>query len=72
MGKRSCTSHFLFWPMQSVSSIKDQFKLLKSSLAGGQRLDIVMFCLKPFDFIDFNLTLTKYLMFPNSHLFVKI
>ena len=52
-------------------SIKDQSKLPKSLLVDSQRLDRVMFCLKPFDFNDFSLKLTKYFMFPNSHFCVK-
>ena len=50
----------------------DQSKLLKSLLVGGQCLDRVMFCPKPFDFNDFSLKLTKYLMFPKSHFCVKV
>ena len=44
-----------------VSSVKNQLKLLKSLLVGGQCLERVMFCLKPLDFNDFSLKLTKYL-----------
>ena len=55
-----------------VSSVKNQSKLPESLLVGGQCLDRVMFCLKPFDFNDFGLKLTKYLLFPNSHFCVKI
>ena len=47
--------------MPLVSSVKGQSKLTKSLLVGGQCLDKVMFCLKPFDFNDFSLKLTKYL-----------
>ena len=32
-------------------------------VVGGQCLDKVMFCLKPFNFNDFSLKLTKHLMF---------
>ena len=49
----------------------DLSRLPKSLLVGGQYLDRIMFCLKPFDCIDFSLKLTKYLMFPNSHFCVK-
>ena len=72
MGKRLCNGDFSFLPMLLVSSVKDQSKLPKSLLVGGQCLDRVMFCLKPFDFTDFGLKLTKYLMFCNSHFCVKI
>ena len=58
--------------MPLVSSVKDQSKLLKSLLVSGQCLDRVMFCLKSFDFSDFDLKLTKYFIFPNSHFYVKI
>ena len=67
MGKRLCNGDFSFLPMPLVSSVKDQSKPPKSSLVGGQCLDSVIFCLKPFDFNDFSLKLTKYLMFPDSH-----
>ena len=46
--------------MPVVSSVKNQSKLPKSLLVGGQCLDRVMFCLKPFDFNDFSLKLTKF------------
>ena len=72
MRKRLCNSDFSFLPMLLVLSIKDQSKLPKSLLVGGQRLDRVMFCLRPFDFNYFSLKLTKCLMFPNSHFGVKI
>ena len=58
--------------MPLVSSVKHQSKLPKSLLVGCQRLDRVMFCLRAFDFNDFSLKLTKYLMLPNSHVCVKI
>ena len=58
--------------MALVSSVKDQSELPKSLLVGGQCLGRVMFCLKPFDFNDFSLKLTEYLIFPNSHFCVKI
>ena len=69
MGKRLCNGDS---SMTLVSSVKDQSKLPKSLLVGGQCLDRVMFCLKPFDFNDFSLKLTKYVMFSNSHFLVKI
>ena len=72
MAKRLCDSHFSFLPMRLVSSIKDQSKLPKSLLVGGQHLDRVIFFLKLCDFNDFSLKLTKYLMFPSSHFCVKI
>ena len=67
MGEKLCNGDLSFLPMPLVSSVTDQSKLLKSLLVGGQCLDRVMFCLKPFDFNDFNLKLTRYLMFPNRH-----
>ena len=51
--KRLFDSEFSFLPMPVASSIKNQFKLPKSLLACGQRLDRVVFCLRPFDFNDF-------------------
>ena len=72
MGKRLSDSDFSFLPMPLVSSVKNQSKLPKSLPVGGQCLDSVMFCLKPLDFNDFILKLTKYLMFPNNHFCVKI
>ena len=72
MGERLCNGDFSFSPVPLVSSVTNQSKLLKSLLVGGRCLDKVMFCLKPFDFNDFSLKLTKYLMLPNSHLCVKI
>ena len=72
MGKRLCNGDFSFLPMLLISSIKNQSKLPKSLLVGGQCLDRVMFCLKPFDLNDFRLKLTKYLMFTDSHFCVKI
>ena len=68
MEKRPRNGDFSFLPMPLVSSVKNQFKLPKGLLVGDQFLDRVTFCLKPFDFNDFSLKLTKYLMFPNSHL----
>ena len=47
--------------MLLFSRVKNQSKLPKSLLVGGQCLDIVMFSLKPFDFDNFSLKLTKYL-----------
>ena len=64
MGERLCNGEFSVLPMPLVSSVKDQSKLPKSLLVGGQCLDRVMFCLKPFGLNDFNLKLTKY----NSYL----
>ena len=58
--------------MPLVSSVKDQFILPNSLFVGGQCLERVMFCLKPFHFDDFNLEMTKYVMFPNSYFRVKI
>ena len=58
--------------MLLVSSVKDQSKLPKNLLVGDQCFDRVTFYLKPFDFNDFSLKLTKYLMFTNSHFCVKI
>ena len=72
MGKRLCNGVFSSLPMPLVSSVKDQYKVPKRLLVGGQCYDRVMFCPKPFDFNDFSLKLTKYLMFPNSHFSVKI
>ena len=63
---------FHFLPMPLVSSVKNQCNLPKSLLVGDQCLDRVMFCLKPFDFNDFSLKLTKYLMLPNSYFCEKI
>ena len=57
--------------MALVSGVKDQSKLPKSLLVGGQCLGRVIFYLKPFDFSDSSLKLTKYLMFPNIHFCVK-
>ena len=67
MGKRLFNGDFSFLPMPLVSSVKDQSKLPKSLLVGSQRLGRVTFCLRPFDFNDFSLKVTKYLMFPWSH-----
>ena len=61
MWGKLCNGDFSFLPMPLVSSVKDQSKLPESLLVGGQCLDKVMFCLKPFDFDDFSLKLTKYL-----------
>ena len=72
MGKRLCNGDFSFLPIPLVVSVKYRSKLPKSLLVGGQCLDRLMFCLKPFDFNDFNWKLTKYLMFCNSHFCVKI
>ena len=60
MGERLCNCNFSFLHVPPVSSIKDQSKLPKGLLEGGQCLDIVMLYLKPFDFYDFSLKLTKY------------
>ena len=67
MCKRLYSGDFSFLPMPPVLSIKNQSKLPKSLLVGGQCLDRVMFCLKPFHFDDCSLKLTKYLMFPNNY-----
>ena len=72
MGKKLYNGDFSFLPMTLVSSVKDQSKLPKSLLVGGQCLNRVMLCLRTFDFKDFSLKLTKYLMFPNSNFCVKI
>ena len=63
MGERLCHGDFSFLSIPLVSSIKNQFKLPKSLLVGGQRLDSVMLCLKPFDFYVSSLKLTKHLFF---------
>ena len=47
--KSGSNSDFSFLPMSPVSSLKDQSKPPKSLLVGGQCLDTVMSCLKPFD-----------------------
>ena len=49
MGETLCNGDFSFLPVTLVSSIKDQSKLPKSLLVGGQGLDRVMFCVRPFD-----------------------
>ena len=67
MRKRLYNGDFSFLPMLLDLNVKNQSKLPKSLLVGGQCLDRVMFCSKPSDFDDFSLTLTKYLMFPNSY-----
>ena len=72
MGERLCNGDFLFLPLSLVSSFKNQSKLPKSLLVGDQCLGRVMFCLKPSDFNDFSLKLTKYLMFPDSYFCEKI
>ena len=51
---------------------KHQSKLPKKLIVGGKCLVRVMFCLKPFDFNDLSLKLTKYLMFPDNYCCVKI
>ena len=63
MEKRLCNGNFSFLPMLLVSSVKDNLNDQTSVLLGGQRLDRVMFCPRSFDFNDFSLKLTKYLMF---------
>ena len=63
---------FSFLPLPPVSSVNDQSKLPKSLFPGGQCLDRLTFCLKPFDFNHFSLKLTKYLLFSDSHFCVKI
>ena len=72
MRKRLCHGDFSFLPVTLISSGKNQSKLQKSLLVGGQCLNRVMLCLQPFDFNDFNLKLGKYLMFPNSYFCEKI
>ena len=72
MGKRLCNRNFSLLPVPLVSSVKITFKLPKGFLVGGQYLDREMLCLKPLDFSDFSLKLTKYLMLPNGHFCVKI
>ena len=59
MGERLCNGDFPFLPMPLVSSTKDQSELPKVLLVGGQCLDRVMFCPKPFDFNDFSLNIDK-------------
>ena len=59
--KKPSNSNVSFLPMPLVFSINDQSELSKSLLRGGQCFDRVMFCLKPFDFNDFSLKLTKIL-----------
>ena len=63
MGKRLWNGDLSFLPMRLVLSVKNQSKLPKSLLVGDQCLDRVMFCLKPFDFNDFSLKLTKFFFF---------
>ena len=72
MEKRLCNSDFSFLPMPLVSSVKNQSKLSKTLLVGGQCLDRVILCPKPFDFNDFSLKLTKYIMFPDRYFCVKM
>ena len=45
MGERLCNGDFSFSPMSLFANVKDQSKLRKSILVGGQRLDRVMFSL---------------------------
>ena len=71
MGKRLCNRHFSFLPMPLVSSIKDESKLPKNLLVGGQHLDRVMLCLKPFDFNDFK-TQALHLQHQSAHLVCKV
>ena len=71
MEKKLCNGVFSFLSMPLVSSVKNP-SIPKRLLVGVQCSDRVVFCLKPFDFNDFSLKLTKYLMFPNSHFCVKI
>ena len=51
--------------------LKINLNFLKAYWLVGQYLDN-MFYLKPFDLDDVGLKMTKYLMFPNSHFYVKI
>ena len=60
MGKRLCNGDFSLLPMPLVLDVKDESKLAKSLLVGGQCLDRLMFSPKPFDFNVFSLKLTKY------------
>ena len=55
MWKRLCNGDFSFLPMLLVSNVKKQSKPPKSLLVGGQCLDRIIFCLKPFEFNDFSL-----------------
>ena len=55
MGKRPCNDDFSYLPMPPVSRVKDQSKLPKSLLVGGQCFNGVMFCLKPIDFNSFSI-----------------
>ena len=55
MEKKLCNDNFSYLPMPLVSGVKDQFKLPKSLLVGGQCLNRVMFCLKPIDFNGFSI-----------------
>ena len=57
--------------MTLVSSVKNKSKLPKSLLVSGHCFDRVNVLSKPFDFNDFSLKLTKYLMLPNSHFLCK-
>ena len=45
MGKRLCNCDFSFLLIRLVSNVKNQSKLAKSLLVGGQCLDRVMFCI---------------------------
>ena len=73
MGKRLCNGDLSFLPVPLVLSVKDQSEVRKSLFifVGGQCLGKVMFCVKLFNFYDFSLKLTKYLMFSDSHLCIK-
>ena len=72
MGKRLCNDDILFFPIGLISRVKDQSKVQKSLLVGGQCLNRVMFCLKPIDVDGFSLKLEQYLMFLKSHFCVKV
>ena len=63
---------FHFLPIPLVSSVKNQSNLPKGLIVDDHCLDRVMFYLKAFDFIDFSLILTKYLMFPGSYFCEKV
>ena len=65
MGKRQSNNDFSFLPVLPVSSVKDRSKSPKGFLLGGQCFDRIMFCLKPFEFNDFRLKLTKYSNIPH-------
>ena len=65
-----CPPNNVLLKQPSLNRVKDQSKLPKSLLVGGQCLDRVMFCLRSFDFNEFSLTFTRYLMLLTA-IFVK-